>query len=300
VKQDPPIQSVLVAGAGSIGLGVAQAFARCGFDTMVLSRNPCRLAGRLPPSVAVVDALPSAAPDLVVESIPEIPELKTRLFRELEERYAERPVIASNTSSLSLEDLSLSLAYRSRFVGMHYFYPAEATEFVEVTRTSSTSDAALERVTTALRRCGKTPIVLGRPVMGALVNRLQHALLREAYYLIGEGIVTPEQIDDVARRMLAPRMCVTGLLEQKDISGLDTHALAQKSLVPHLCHDPSPSRCLQERYERGDLGLKTGRGFYDWKGLDPARVRAHTTEMALRILELMNELGIGHGRSLPK
>jgi 3-hydroxybutyryl-CoA dehydrogenase len=300
VRQHTPIQSVLVAGAGSIGLGVAHSFARCGFETTVLSRNPARLAGRLPPSVSIVGVLPSTAPDLVVESIPEIHELKTRLYKELEQRYADTPVIASNTSSLSLEDLSLCLANGSRFLGMHYLYPAEATEFVEVTRTSSTSDAVLDRVTMALRRCGKTPIVLGRPVMGALVNRLQHALLREAYHLIGEGIVTPEQIDDVARRLLGPRMCVTGLLEQKDISGLDTHALAQKSLVPHLCHDASPSRCLQERYERGDLGLKTGRGFYDWEGVDAARVRAHTTEMALRILELMNELGIGRGRSLPK
>jgi len=293
------IASVLVAGAGSIGIGVARSFAAHGFRTSVLTRDPARLRGQLE-GVALVGRLPAEAPDLVVESIPEQRELKLALYADIESAWGGAPVIATNTSSLPLEELAGALRFPGRFIGTHYLYPADQMEFVEVMRTASTTDETLAAVSQALSRCGKTPIILSRPVIGALVNRLQHALLREAYYLIGEGIVTPEQVDDVARRLLAPRMCVTGLLEQKDISGLDTHALAQRSLLPHLNNSAEPTPYLQDLYERGDIGLKSGRGFYDWSGVDPARMRARATQKVGRILACMEEIGVGRGRSLPE
>jgi 3-hydroxybutyryl-CoA dehydrogenase len=121
-------------------------------------------------------------------------------------------------------------------------------------------------------------------VPGLLINRLQHAILHEAYYLIDEGVATAEEIDRCAREMLAPRMCITGLIEQKDISGLDTHALAQQALVPVLHHGDKPRRALQDLYEAGHLGIKTGKGFYDWSGKDPDRVKA---EAARKLTELL-------------
>ena len=294
-----PLQDILVAGAGSIGIGVARSFAAAGFTTTVLSRNPQRLAGQLPQGVAVVDQLPERAPDLVAESIPERRDLKLALFADIEARYGGATLIASNTSSLPLDELAASLRHPGRFLGMHYLYPADKSEFVEVTRTATTDEATLQAVTAALRRCGKTPIVLNRPVIGALINRLQHALLREVYCLIGEGIATPEQVDDVARRFLAPRMCVTGLLEQKDVSGLDTHALAQRSILPHLYNGPEPTPYLQDLYAQGKLGLKTGSGFYDWSGVDAAKVRALHNEKVADILTYMDSIGVGRGRTLP-
>ena len=296
----PAFNSVLVAGAGSIGIGVARSFARAGFATSVLSRDPRRLQGQLPAGVALVDRLPEAAPDLVVESIPEKAELKLALYAQVEEKYAGAPVLSSNTSSLPLNELAARLRHPGRYLGMHYLFPADSTEFVEVTCTEHTSEATLAAVREALGRCGKTPIVLKRPVIGALVNRLQHALLREVYYLIGEGITTPEEVDAVARRLLGPRMCVTGLLEQKDVSGLDTHALAQRSILPHLYNTPEPTPYLQDLYERGEVGLKSGKGFYDWTGADPAKVRAHQTQKVARIMAYMEEIGVGRGRSLPE
>lgn len=294
------LKRVLVAGAGSIGVGVARSFAASGFEVTVLSRDPKRLAGALPDGVIAVSELPPQAPDLVIESIPEEAALKAALYEAVERRYRGVPILASNTSSLPLEDLAAGLDHPDRFLGMHYLYPADSTEFVEVTRTRRTSDETVAAVSEALRRCGKTPLVLNRPVIGALINRLQHALLREAYYLIGEGITTPEQIDDVARRLLAPRMCITGLLEQKDVSGLDTHALAQRTIVPHLYNKPEPTPYLQDLYEQGKLGLKTGSGFYDWSGVDAAEVRALHQVMVGRILAYMEDIGVGRGRTLPR
>jgi 3-hydroxybutyryl-CoA dehydrogenase len=284
------IDSVLVAGAGSIGSGVARSFVAAGVRTQVLSRDPGRLEGRLQ-GAEILAALPAAAPDLVVECLPEVLELKHRLYAQVEAAWRGAPVLATNTSSLPLPELAAPLAYPDRFIGMHYMYPAhERGLLVEVIRTEDTTDAVAESVVAALERCGKPSIVLNRPAVGGLFNRLQHALLREAYYLIDQGVATPQQIDDMARRFIAPRMCITGLLQQKDISGLDTHALAQRTLRPALCNEATPSPFLEARYLRGDWGLKTGRGFYDWGGADPGRVRAATAAKVARIVALMQEL----------
>src|SRR5262249_58668832 len=99
----------------------------------------------------------------------------------------------------------------------------------------------VDGVAGALRRTGKEPVVLYKPIVGFLVNRLQHAILHEAYYLIEAGVATVEDIDHAARRMLAPRMCLNGLIQQKDISGARIHADAPESIVPHLFPHTAPT-----------------------------------------------------------
>jgi len=288
-----PIESVLIAGAGSIGIGVARSFLSSGVRTLVLTRNPARLENQLP-GVELVSKLPLAGPDLVIECLPEITELKIGFYAQVEAAWLGSPVLATNTSSLPFEELARPLTHPERFVGMHYMYPAHQRElFVEVIRTADTSDAVVEAVLATLHHCGKTAIVLSRPVIGGVFNRLQHALLREAYHLIDEGVASPAQIDDMARRFIAPRMCITGLLEQKDINGLETHTYAQRSLRPVLCNETQPSRVLEAHFSRGEFGLKTGRGFYDWAGSDPAEVRAATEIKVARISALIREIDTG-------
>lgn len=285
------IESVLVAGAGSIGSGVARSFVEAGFAATVLSRDPKRLEGKLP-GATLCSSLPETPPDLVVECLPEIVEIKHRFYDDVERAWGGRCIIGTNTSSLSFEALAEPLAYPERFLGLHYLYPAHQRGlFVEVVRVAATADSAVEAVLECLQRCDKVPIVLNRPVIGALFNRLQHALLREAYYLIDEGVVTPEQVDDMARRFLAPRMCITGLLQQKDINGLDTHTYAHRSLRPMLCSSPESSHVLEDHFKRGEFGLKTGRGFYDWSGADAAQVRATVERKVARITALIEEIG---------
>ena len=88
--------------------------------------------------------------------------------------------------------------------------------------------------------------------------------LAALFVAVMSGVASAEEIDRCAREMLAPRMCITGLIKQKDISGLDPHALAQRALVPELHHGDQPGRALQDLYEAGHLGIKTGKGFYDY------------------------------------
>jgi 3-hydroxybutyryl-CoA dehydrogenase len=149
--------------------------------------------------------------------------------------------------------------------------------------------SVVRRTVAALAQTGKEALVLKRPVVGFLVNRLQHAILHEAYYLIEQGIVSAEDVDRVAQRLLGPRMCISGLIKQKDLSGLDTHALAQHAIVPHLWHGAEPGRVVRDKYERGDLGLKTGRGFYDWSGRDPVEVRKTFADRLTRLLTFLGK-----------
>jgi 3-hydroxybutyryl-CoA dehydrogenase len=283
-----PVRSVLVAGAGVMGIGIARSFAATGFATSLLSRR----AGALSEikDVTIVGDLPKEAPDLVIESVPEEIAPKRALFERLEAAYPASTLIASNTSSLDLGALFAGAKHPGRFLGAHYFQPADIIPLVEVVSSGKTDPTALERTADAMRRAGKDPIVMHMPINGFLVNRLQHAILHEAYHLISSGVCTPHEVDLVAKWMLGPRMCVTGLIEQKDISGLTIHAKAQQAIVPHLAHDHTPNPWVQQMIGGGDLGLKTGRGFYDWKNCDAKAVAAQAAQRVETVLTFLKQM----------
>jgi 3-hydroxybutyryl-CoA dehydrogenase len=282
----PSPASVLVAGSGVMGSGIAAAFLRSGAKVTVLSRTPERVRDKVPGATGIAQ-LPDGAPDLIVESVPEKLDLKKQLYAEIEARYGGRPIIATNTSGLPLEDLASGLAHKKRFLGLHYFMPADVMPLVEVICTTETEEAAVDTVMAGVRACGQHAILLRRPIEGFLINRLQHAILHEAYHLIEQGICGPEEVDQAARDMLGPRMCVTGLIEQKDLSGLDTHAMVQRAIVPHLHHSAEPSRLVQDMYARGDIGVKSGKGFYDWTKRDPRKRQAEARTKLAEILALL-------------
>jgi 3-hydroxybutyryl-CoA dehydrogenase len=279
---------VLVIGSGVMGRGIAAGFAAAGISCAIFSRNAATVSG-VDPRVALLDKLPQEAPLLVIESVPEEKQLKFACYAAIESAYAGVPVLASNTSGIDLEALAQPLKYPKRFIGMHYFMPADVNTIVEVAPVKATDPAAVDTAVRLLEAAGRSLVRLKRAVPGLLINRLQHAILHEAYYLIDEGIATAEEIDRCAREMLAPRMCITGLIEQKDISGLDTHALAQQALVPVLHHGDQPGRALQDLYAAGHLGIKTGKGFYDWSGKDPNQVKAEAGRKLTELLAYLKQ-----------
>jgi 3-hydroxybutyryl-CoA dehydrogenase len=281
---------VLVIGSGVMGRGIAKGFAAAGIPTAIFSRNAAKVAG-VDPRVALLDKLPQQAPTLIIESIPEKMDLKSECYAAIEAAYAGGPVLASNTSALDLEALARPLKHPERFLGIHYFMPADVNTIVEVAPVTATATAATDTAVRLLEAAGKSVVRLKRAVPGLLINRLQHAILHEAYYLIDEGVATAEEIDRCAREMFAPRMCITGLIEQKDISGLDTHALAQRALVPVLHHGDQPRRALQDLYAAGHLGIKSGKGFYDWSGKDPDRVKAEAARKLTELLAYLKQHG---------
>ncbi|HTQ72771.1 MAG TPA: 3-hydroxyacyl-CoA dehydrogenase NAD-binding domain-containing protein [Burkholderiales bacterium] len=295
------IQTVLIYGYGVMGRGVAKTFADAGFTTLVKSRRPEKLAA-LPANVAAAERLPEKAPDLVIEFVPEDTRLKQAVYAEVESAYRERtPLVASGTSGLDLVELSRWMKRPERFLGIHYFMPADVAPVVEVMANLTTPREDVDRVAEALRRAGKEPVVLYKPIVGFLINRLQHAILHEAYYLIEAGVATPEDIDHAARRMLAPRMCLNGLIQQKDISGLKIHADAQESIIPKLFHNAVPNPMLQTMVALGRTGLSAGKGFYDWSGCDVEAVRSQASSQLAKLLGFLKDgIGAPAPRTQPK
>lgn len=286
-QSERPIASVLIVGHGTMGSGIALTFANAGFATMVLSRDPARLPP-LPHGMTASATLPEAPPDLILESVPEEMALKHALFARLEQRYgtaAEGPILATNTSGLALEEIAAPLApgSRSRFLAIHYMHPADTLPMVECASLEETRAEVVARSRAALERTGKQVILLRKPVKGFLINRLQHALLHEAYHLIETGVVSVEDVDSFARQLFGPRMCITGLIEQKDLSGLKVHALAQASIVPALHHSPEPNRMVQEM-------VAAGKSFYDWSGRDADAERAKAKARLGRLVDFLDGL----------
>ncbi|MCX5822294.1 MAG: 3-hydroxyacyl-CoA dehydrogenase NAD-binding domain-containing protein [Deltaproteobacteria bacterium] len=280
---------VLIIGSGVMGRGIAKSFVSAGIPTAILSRNAANVTPGVDERVALIEKLPQDAPGLIIEAVPEKMALKLQCYAAIEAAYAGKPVLASNTSTLDLEELARPLQHPDRFLAIHYFMPADVNAVVEVAPVKATSTAATNAAVRWIEASGKSVMLLKRAVPGLLINRLQHAILHEAYHLMDEGVVTAEEIDRCAREILAPRICITGLIEQKDISGLDTHALAQQALVPLLHHGDKPGRKLQELYAAGRLGIKSGKGFYDWSGKDPAKVKAEAARKLEDLLAYLKE-----------
>lgn len=277
--------SLMVVGGGVMGQGIARLFAGAGIRVTVV--EPRDISFSHPGVTVVRRAPPDAVPDLVIEAVFEDRGVKQAVFAEIEKLYQGRPVIATNTSGLPLDELAAPLTYPNRFLAMHFFMPADVFPMIEVVRGQRTEDAAVELAVAAVKQAKRDPILLNRAVTGYLINRLQHSILHEAYHLMAEGIATPEMIDNVARRLLGPRFCVTGLLEQKDLAGLEMHAQAQRSIVPTLAHTGVPSPYLQDMVARGDVGVRSGKGFYDWSERDGAAVQRRASEKLQRLLAFL-------------
>lgn len=282
------IEHVMIVGYGIMGQGIALSFARGGHQVTVLSRNPGRI-GKTPRGIKVVAELPDDPPDLIIEAVPEVIELKISLFARLEQAYSGKPILATNTSGLSMDSMAGQLRHPDRFIGVHYFQPAEIFPSVEVILVEQTDPEVLEDVTAAVKCNGQDAVLIKRPITGFLVNRLQHAVLHEAFSMIEQGIVTAQDVDRVCKTMFGPRMCVTGLIEQKDISGLDTTAATQRNLLPHLNHSGTSTREIQDMVTRGEVGVKSGKGFYDWSNKDVEAHKSLAMEKMTRILEIVCE-----------
>ncbi len=274
-------------GAGVMGQGIARLFANSGMQvTLVDTRDVAS------PHAAVTlarQAPRDVVPDLVIEAVFEDFKVKQSVYAEIEELYQGRSVLATNTSGLPLDELAAPLRFPARFLAMHFFMPADLFPMIEVVRGEHTEDAALALAVSAVKQARREPIVLQRAVNGYLINRLQHSILHEAYHLLESGIATAEMIDGVAKHLLGPRMCITGLIEQKDLAGLEMHAQAQRSIVPTLSHTGVPNPMLQGMVARGDVGVRSGRGFYDWHGRDTAAIQRRASERLQRLLAYLDK-----------
>ncbi|UUU26568.1 3-hydroxyacyl-CoA dehydrogenase family protein [Streptomyces sp. DSM 40750] len=275
-----------VIGGGRMGAGIAQSFAAVGSRVVVVERDGATAAAALEriaaglrqaaergtlagPSdldvperviaVSSVAELPHDA-DLVVEAVPENAGLKAEVLAAAEDVVRDGCVLASNTSSLSVTELAAALRRPGRFLGMHFFNPVPVSALVELVLAPETDATALDAAVRWTHALGKEDVVV-KDSPGFASSRLGLALGLEAIRMVEEGVADPEAIDKAMRLGYRHPM---GPLRLTDVVGLDVRLAIAEHLRTTLGERFAPPRLLREKVARGELGRKTGQGFYRW------------------------------------
>jgi 3-hydroxybutyryl-CoA dehydrogenase len=259
-------REVAVIGAGTMGAGIARVFADGGAAVRLMSRRKASLAaaqqrlgtGSVRLTTSLDEALRGA--DLVVETIVEEAEPKREVLVRAEKLAGPDAILTTNTSSLPLSALADALGRPERFAGLHFLNPPELVELVEVVGAERTASEVLEALVDWMEELGKAPIVVRRDVPGFVVNRLQYALLREAYALVDGGVCSFADVDRAVSHGLGARWAAIGPFETMDLAGLDVHAAVAANLLPELANETEPSPSIERVLETGALGVKSGRG----------------------------------------
>lgn len=286
-------RNVAVIGGGIMGGDIAIIFAAGGWGVHMMSPSPKTrdaLPGRIEAGLDKLGAPAGYAAslrsyagladidwkeiDLVVEAATEDLPLKQKLFSELEALARPDIPLASNTSNFPIGEIGKALQTRSRVVGLHFFMPAHLVPLVEVVSAPFTDAGVAASLEALMRDLGKAPIRVNKDIPGFVGNRLQHALMREALYLVADGVTSAEGIDTAVRYGFGFRFIACGPMLQKEMSGWDTNYLVGSALYPHLYDHNAPPAMLKDMVARGQLGMKTGRGFWEWTDASVAQEKA--------------------------
>ena len=284
---DHGIGKVAVIGAGTMGRGIAQVAATAGHDTVLCDVDAAQLERALAHIAATLDkgvrlgkveesaregALARlagtgglreavAGADMVIEAVPEVMALKKRVFAEVEAALEARTILATNTSSLSVTEIAAGLAAARRFLGLHFFNPVHIMALVEVVKGEHTTIRTLNTALKFVEGLGKEPIIV-TDSPGFASSRLGIVLGLEAIRMVEAGVASPEDID---KAMVLGYRHPMGPLRLTDLVGLDVRLGIARYLHESLGSEAfRPPALLERMVERGRLGRKTGRGFYDW------------------------------------
>ncbi|MBX3501791.1 MAG: 3-hydroxyacyl-CoA dehydrogenase [Alphaproteobacteria bacterium] len=300
----------VVVGGGVMGGGIAAMFAGGGWHTDVVSRSAstrdaipgvverCLKAMAKPVDLtrvkthATLPEVPWSDVAIVVETVSEDLPLKQRIFAELETLAPKGTPLTSNSSSFPISRIGKDLSTQSRMMGLHFFMPAHLVPLVEVVRSVHTDVTLAESVGDMMSSLGKRPVQVRKDVIGFLGNRIQGALMREALWLIEEGVASPEDVDATVRLSFGFRYAAAGPILQKEHSGWDTTCAVAKIIYPDLSNADGPPPVLQKNVDEGRIGFKTGRGFFDWTPDKIAAERARYERALLKCMEIFREEGI--------
>ena len=307
------INTVTVFGAGIMGEGISLMFAQAGRLVRVVDNDVDKLNGcllrikwnvkqmkefglvkestpaimkRITPftSRLLSQALKNA--DLVVETIPEILQLKMKLLSRLDS-LPNQTIIASNTGSIPITQLTEGMKTAARVIGTHFFNPAYLMPLVEVHRGENTSDEVLARTVSVLQEVGKTPIVLKKTLPGFIVLRITAAMMREIYHLLNEGVASPEEIDLALKNSMSLKLASFGPMEMEDMAGLDVASQVHARTFPTLSNSQAPTPLMLEKVKQGELGYKSGKGWLDYSKIPYQDVISERNRRLLEQLALL-------------
>ena len=303
-------QRALVLGGGTMGVGIIAMFLGGGWKVDVVSRSastrdvlPAATAKALAAmgkpadtsGLATYATLPEAPwpkIDLVVETVTEDLALKQQIFADMERLARPDCALTSNSSSFPISEIAKGLKTQGRMMGLHFFMPAHLIPLVEVVRSVHTDIPTAEKVGTIMSALGKRPVQVKKDVIGFLGNRIQAALMREALWLIEQGVASPEDIDATVRLSFGFRYAAAGPIMQKEHSGWDTTCAVAKIIWPDLNNADGPPPVLQRNVDEGRIGFKTKAGFFPWNDESIAKERARYERALRKCLEIFREEGI--------
>jgi 3-hydroxybutyryl-CoA dehydrogenase len=299
-----------VIGNGVIGHGVAEIFAKGGWNVCLIGRSQDSLskaidrirasldefvgagliqASAVAPAMSRIStstSIESAAnADLAIEAVPEDMELKLDIFSKLSGICRPDAVLAT-ASGHPASSVDARVTRKERVVAAHFWYPPQLLPLVEVCGSPKTSSETVRWICDVLTSVGKAPVVLDREVQGFLGNRIQFAALREAWSLWASGVASAEAIDSVVKNSIGRRLAVTGPIESADLGGLDTMYHFAQFLFPSLDRSAEPPASIGALVRDGHRGVPSGRGVYDWAERSGAALLSARRQELLRWLKI--------------
>lgn len=223
----------------------------------------------------------------VIEAAPEDLMLKMDLFEELDRYCFKEAILASNTSTLPISEIGRKVKEKERLVITHWFNPPYIIPVVEVVRGEMTSQEVFEISFKLMEKIGKKPIKISKEIPGFLINRIQTAMFREVLSLLEQGVAEPEDIDVGVKGSFGLRLAVLGPLATMDMGGLDLLYKGMRYLYPFLNHSTEVQKVLEEKIERGEFGLKTGKGFFKYEQKEALAQSSYSKERDKKLLYLL-------------
>lgn len=306
------IKKITVLGAGTMGPGIAQVFATGGYPVTVwaISEAECDKAraalhsqletfaeegeikaediepifNRVDFSLSVEEAVEGA--DFILEAIVENREIKRSMYERLAKCVPSDVILASNTSAMNIFEIVPEQLLPQQLI-CHWYAPPQIIPLVEVVKSEQAPQEMADVAMELLKKCGKTAVLMKKFIRGYIVNRLQQCLNREVFFLLDNGYCDAEAIDLAAKASFIPRACVLGLCKRADFGGLDMTANNYKNhsyTMPE--HGDEMPHVLEEHIEHGELGIKTGHGFYDYTGMDIEELKSKRDKQLFEVFRL--------------
>ena len=307
------VKKVGVIGAGTMGHGIAQAYAQEGYPVTITDIAKSALTGvkdriksnldtlaleglisqqeieNIMGRITVVDSMEGAVrdADFVTEAIFEDLPTKTKIFSEMERFCSPECLLASNTSSFPMTQIASQMEKPERAIVTHWMNPPYLVPLVEVVSGEKTSEETYKTAHEILVKIKKVPVRVRKEILGFLVNRIQEAMNREVYYLTEIGVASPEDIDRAVVASLGFRLAFLGPLLVRDLAGLDVTCKVDEVLYEELNSSTQVNKMLKGMVDRGEYGAKTGKGFFSYT---PESLAEIIKERDRRFIHLLKEL----------
>jgi 3-hydroxybutyryl-CoA dehydrogenase len=304
------IKTVACIGTGQMGPAIAQTCAAAGYKAIVVGRSEEGLERARKRITANLDAMKpyglvndtdiaaiwalldfkvgmsgAAAADLVIEGVAEDLAVKQQVFAALESVCRPDAILMSTTSGMRATDIAARATLPGRILVGHYWNPPHLLQCVEVAPGQKTDLLVTETVMAFLRSTGHAPVLCRKEALGFVANRMQHALWREALAIVEQGIATAEEVDEALKTSFGARTPVLGIFEHLDLVGAETCYAIHSYLLADLDTQKGPNRLLQEKIDKGEVGAKVGKGFYDWTKKSAADVLRKRDTLLLELAQ---------------